>query len=148
MKFTTPLALAAIASSASAHTIFSSVNGGKHGDGVRVPSYNGPISDVSSNDIVCNGGPNPTQKTSTVITLQAGSSAQLLWRHTPGNGDNVIDASHKGPVMGYLKKVSDAKTDSGVGGGWFKVSQLPSCFCQPQAVQEYPEQMEADHTLQ
>lgn len=24
--------------------------------------------------------------------------------------------------MAYLKKVSDAKTDSGVGNGWFKVS--------------------------
>jgi len=25
--------------------------------------------------------------------------------------------------MAYMKKVSDAKTDSGVGGGWFKVSR-------------------------
>jgi lytic cellulose monooxygenase (C4-dehydrogenating) len=29
----------------------------------------------------------------------------------------------KGPVMAYLKKVTDAKTDSGVGGGWFKISE-------------------------
>jgi hypothetical protein len=119
MKFSTPL-LFAIATSA--HTIFVSVNGGKVGDGVRVPSYDGPINDVSSNDIVCNGGPNPTTKTSTVITLQAGSTATLTWRHTLTSGDNdIIDASHKGPVMAYLKKVSDAKSDSGVGGGWFKV---------------------------
>ncbi|KAH7345852.1 glycoside hydrolase [Pyrenochaeta sp. MPI-SDFR-AT-0127] len=124
MKLSTPLVLAAAASSASAHTIFSSVNGGKHGDGVRVPSYNGPISDVSSNDIVCNGGPNPTTKTSTVITLQAGSTASLLWRHMPGTtSENVVDASHKGPVMAYLKKVSDATTDTGIGGGWFKIQQ-------------------------
>jgi hypothetical protein len=119
MKFTAPLLLA---TSASAHTIFLSLNGGGIGDGVRVPTYDGPINDVTSNDIVCNGGPNPTAKTSTVITVQAGSTATLTWRHTLTSGpDDVIDSSHKGPVMAYLKKVSDAKSDSGVGGGWFKV---------------------------
>jgi hypothetical protein len=81
-----------------------------------------PIQDVTSNDIVCNGGPNPTAKTNTVITVQAGSTATLTWRHTLDSGPNdVIDSSHKGPVMAYLKKVSDAKTDSGIGNGWFKV---------------------------
>jgi hypothetical protein len=116
MKFTTPLLFA---TAASAHTIFLSVNGGKVGDGVR----------VTSNDIVCNGGPNPTAKTSTVITLQAGSTAQLTWRHTLTSGaDDIIDASHKGPVMAYLKKVSDAKSDTGIGGGWFKVRNTFSVF--------------------
>lgn len=115
MKFSAPILLAA---SASAHTIMVSVNGGAAGDGVRVPSYDGPINDVTSNSIVCNGSPNPTSKTNTVITVQAGSTAKLLWRH--GSND-VIDSSHKGPVMAYLKKVSDAKTDTGIGGGWFKV---------------------------
>ena len=112
----------ALATAASAHTIMVSVNSNPVGSGVRVPSYDGPINSVTSNDIVCNGGPNPTQKTDTVITLQAGSTATLTWRHTltSGPGD-VIDSSHKGPVMAYLKKVGDAKTDSGVGGGWFKV---------------------------
>ena len=41
MKLSTPLVLAAAATSASAHTIFVSVNGGAVGDGVRVPSYDG-----------------------------------------------------------------------------------------------------------
>jgi hypothetical protein len=41
MKFSTSLAIAAVASSASAHTIFTSLNGGAVGDGVRVPSYDG-----------------------------------------------------------------------------------------------------------
>lgn len=41
MKFTSSLALAAAASSASAHTIFLSLNGGAVGDGVRVPEYDG-----------------------------------------------------------------------------------------------------------
>ncbi|CAN9285119.1 unnamed protein product [Alternaria alternata] len=124
MKLSTSLVLAAAATSTSAHTIFLSVNGGAVGDGVRVPTYDGPINDVSSNDIVCNGGPNPTAKTSTVITLQAGSTAKLTWRHTLTSGpSDVIDSSHKGPVMAYMKKVSDAKTDSGIGGGWFKISE-------------------------
>ncbi|KAF2643531.1 hypothetical protein P280DRAFT_447232 [Massarina eburnea CBS 473.64] len=124
MKFTTSLVLAAVASSASGHTIFVSLNDGKVGDGIRVPSYDGPITNVASNDVVCNGGPNPTTATSTVINVAAGSSAKLTWRHTltSGSGD-VIDASHKGPVMAYLKKVSDAKTDSGVGSGWFKIAE-------------------------
>jgi hypothetical protein len=75
-----------------------------------------PITEVTSNDIVCNGGPNPTKSTSTVINVQAGSTAKLTWRHTLTSGpSDVIDASHKGPVMAYLKKVGDAKTDSGVG---------------------------------
>ncbi|KAF2264459.1 hypothetical protein CC78DRAFT_580533 [Lojkania enalia] len=124
MKITTSLALAAAASSASAHTIFVSLNGGAVGDGVRVPSYDGPITEVNSNDIVCNGGPNPTRATSTVITVQAGSQAKLTWRHTLTSGPNdVIDASHKGPVMAYLKKVNDATKDSGVGSGWFKIAE-------------------------
>lgn len=41
MKLSTPLVIAAAASSATAHTIFLSLNGGKVGDGVRVPSYDG-----------------------------------------------------------------------------------------------------------
>lgn len=76
-----------------------------------------PIQDVTSNDIACNGGPNgAVQKTNTVINVQAGSTAKLTWRHTLTSGSNdVIDASHKGPVMAYMKKVSDAKTDAGPG---------------------------------
>ena len=41
MKLSTSLAIAAAASSATAHTIFVSLNGGAVGDGVRVPSYDG-----------------------------------------------------------------------------------------------------------
>lgn len=35
----------------------------------------------------------------------------------------VIDPSHKGPVMAYMKKVSNATTDVGYGDGWFKISE-------------------------
>jgi cellulase len=123
MKFSSSITLAAVASSASAHTIFVSLNDNAVGDGVRVPSYDGPITDVTTDDIVCNGGPNPTTPTSTVIDVQAGSEVTLTWRHTLTSGpEDVIDSSHKGPVMAYMKKVSDAKSDSGIGAGWFKIS--------------------------
>lgn len=114
---------------ASAHTIFSSlevdgVNNGK-GYAVRVPSYNGPIQDVTSSSMACNGDPNPTTPSDKVITVQAGSNVTAIWRYmlsTEGSAPNdVMDSTHKGPTMAYLKKVSDATTDSGVGNGWFKV---------------------------
>jgi cellulase len=34
-----------------------------------------------------------------------------------------MDSSHKGPTIAYLKKVNNATTDSGVGGGWFKIQE-------------------------
>ena len=74
--------------------------------------------------MACNGGANPTTPSSNVLTVQAGSQVSLTWRHTLTSAANdVIDASHKGPVMVYMKKVSDAKSDPGYGGGWFKIQQ-------------------------
>ena len=116
---------------ASAHTIFSSleVNGVNSGigQGVRVPSYNGPIEDVTSNSLACNGPPNPTSPTNKVITVEAGSTVTAVWRYmlsTTGTAPNdIMDSSHKGPTMAYLKKVSDATTDLGVGDGWFKIQE-------------------------
>ncbi|KAK4185454.1 glycoside hydrolase [Podospora australis] len=128
MKVLAPVLLA---TAASAHTIFSSLEvGGVNqgvGQGVRVPSYNGPIEDVLSNSIACNGNPNPTQSTSKVITVQAGQTVTAIWKYmlsTTGTAPNdVMDSSHKGPILAYLKKVNDATTDSGVGGGWFKIQE-------------------------
>lgn len=128
MKVLAPL-LAATA--VSAHTIFSSleVGGVNHGvgNGVRVPSYNGPIEDVTSNSLACNGAPNPTTPTSTIINVNAGDTVSAIWRYmlsSTGSAPNdVMDSTHKGPTLAYLKKVSNAATDSGVGGGWFKIQE-------------------------
>ncbi|KAK3994810.1 glycoside hydrolase [Cladorrhinum sp. PSN332] len=128
MKVLAPIVLA---SAASAHTIFTSleVGGVNHGtgNGVRVPSYNGPVEDVTSNSLACNGPPNPTSPTSTVITVQAGQDVTAIWRYmlsTTGSAPNdIMDSTHKGPTLAYLKKVSNAATDSGVGGGWFKIQE-------------------------
>ncbi|KAH7413051.1 putative endo-beta-1,4-glucanase D [Cadophora sp. MPI-SDFR-AT-0126] len=134
MKFQNTLPAAAVLSVASAHTIFVQLTAGGVTNavsyGIRTPTYDGPITDVLSNDIACNGGPNPTMSSDKVINVKAGETVKATWRHTltstplfSNPARNVIDASHKGPVMAYMKKVTDAKTDSGIGGGWFKISQ-------------------------
>jgi cellulase len=127
MKFSTSVVAAAALSAASAHTIMTQiVAGGVEygvGVGIRVPSYDGPIQDVTSNDVACNGGPNPTTPTDKVIEVKAGETVKTYWRHTlTSTSSDVVDPSHKGPVMAYMKKVTDAKTDTGIGGGWFKIS--------------------------
>ncbi|KAH6720867.1 putative endo-beta-1,4-glucanase D [Leptodontidium sp. MPI-SDFR-AT-0119] len=128
MKFQSALSAAVAFSAASAHSIFVQLTAGGVTNpvsyGIRTPSYDGPITDVLSNDIACNGGPNPTMSSDKVINVKAGETVKATWRHTlTSAADDVIDASHKGPVMAYMKKVTDATTDSGIGGGWFKISQ-------------------------
>jgi len=128
MKLQIIISLASFLSVGSTHSIFVQLESGgtTHavGEGIRVPSYDGPITNVLSNDVACNGGPNPTTASSKVIDVTAGSTVQAIWRHTLTSGsDDVIDASHKGPVIAYLKKVGDSTTDVGYGAGWFKISE-------------------------
>ncbi|KAL2060776.1 hypothetical protein VTL71DRAFT_9418 [Oculimacula yallundae] len=124
MKFQSTFSAAAVISAASAHTIFVQLAAGGVTNpvryGIRAPDYDGPITDVLSNDIACNGGPNPTKPSDNVINVKAGETVKATWRHT---ATDVIDPSHKGPVMAYMKKVTNAKTDSGIGDGWFKISE-------------------------
>ncbi|KAF8600433.1 hypothetical protein BDV93DRAFT_588247 [Ceratobasidium sp. AG-I] len=119
---------------ASAHTIFQElyVNGvsAGHNVGIRVPSYNGPITDVTSNDIICNGGPNPivTPYDKTVISVPAGATITHEWHHggsgpDPTDSADPIDASHLGPVMVYLAKVPDATQETVTGLQWFKIAE-------------------------
>ncbi|KAK3954075.1 glycosyl hydrolase family 61-domain-containing protein [Pseudoneurospora amorphoporcata] len=122
------LSLLAAASAASAHTIFVQLEAGGTtypvSHGIRTPSYDGPITDVTSNDLACNGGPNPTTPSDKIITVNAGSTVKAIWRHTLTSGaDDVMDASHKGPTLAYLKKVNNALTDTGIGNGWFKIQE-------------------------
>lgn len=128
MRISSSFVAATALSAASAHTIMTQLisNGVENGVGVgiRDPTYDGPITDVTSEYVACNGGPNPTTPSSTVIDVTAGSTVQVYWRHTlDSDSTDVIDASHKGPVMAYMKKVTDAATDTGVGEGWFKISE-------------------------
>ncbi|KAH8833368.1 glycoside hydrolase [Flagelloscypha sp. PMI_526] len=125
------LSLALVASCVSAHTIFQQVyvNGVDQGrlQGVRYPSYNGPITDVTSNDLICNGGPNPlvTPLSTKIITAPAGAQVTAQWHNTltSNTGDNPdpIDSSHKGPILTYLAKVDSALQTNITGLKWFKI---------------------------
>ena len=130
MKTSGILAGVASASLASAHTIMVQLQSGGVTNpvsyGIRTPSYDGPITDVTSNDLACNGGPNPTTPSDKIIQVTAGSTVQGIWRHTLTSGaDDVMDASHLGPTLAYMKKVSDATTDVGYGSGWYAISVIP-----------------------
>ncbi|KAK7747796.1 hypothetical protein SLS62_008832 [Diatrype stigma] len=120
---------AACAGLASGHTIFVQLEAdgttNPISQGVRTVSYDGPISDVSTNSLACNGPPNDAPKaTDAVIEVKAGSTVNAIWRHTLTSGpEDVMDPSHLGPTIAYLKKVDDATTDSGVGDGWFKIQE-------------------------
>ncbi|KAJ3491709.1 hypothetical protein NLI96_g527 [Meripilus lineatus] len=126
------ISLAILATSAYAHSIFQEVyvNGVDQGhiNGIRVPDYDGPIMDVTSNDIICNGGINPYHQPMSqfVINAAAGSQVTAEWHHTlngadPSDSADPIDASHKGPVMVYLAKVPSALQTTVTGLQWFKI---------------------------
>ncbi|KIJ64532.1 carbohydrate-binding module family 1 protein [Hydnomerulius pinastri MD-312] len=125
-------ALAAWAAVASAHSIFQElyVNGVDQGHltGIRVPDYDGPIMDVTSNDLICNGGINPYHQpiSQAIITVPAGSPVTAEWHHTlagadPSDSADPIDPSHKGPVMAYLAQVNNATQTDVTGLQWFKI---------------------------
>ncbi|KAI0688896.1 glycosyl hydrolase family 61-domain-containing protein [Earliella scabrosa] len=130
--FASLLVATALATSAFAHSIFQElhVNGVSQGHmvGIRVPDYDGPITDVSSNDIICNGGINPYHQpiSKTVIPVTAGAQVTAEWHHTlqganPSDSSDPIDPSHKGPVMAYLAKVNNATDLNVTGLKWFKI---------------------------
>lgn len=74
--------------------------------------------------MTCNGGPNPLVVVSSkVATVAAGSQITLQWGHTLDSDFNtgmIIDASHNGPIMAYMAKVSSA-TGTPPKNGWFKI---------------------------
>lgn len=68
---------------------------------MRLPSYDGPITDVTATEMACNGGPNPLVKISSdVASVPAGAQITLQWGQTLDSDFDtglIIDASHKGP---------------------------------------------------
>nr|AAT64005.1 endoglucanase II [Volvariella volvacea] len=124
--------LVLLAQSVAAHTIFQElhVNGVSQGhiNGIRVPDYDGPITDVTSNDIICNGGINPYHQpiSTTIINVPAGAQVTAEFHHTlqganPSDSSDPIDSSHKGPILAYLAKVDNALTPNVTGLKWFKI---------------------------
>ncbi|KAF1358642.1 hypothetical protein EJ07DRAFT_122808 [Lizonia empirigonia] len=82
--------------------------------------------------MACNGAPNTGFRTpNMVVDVNAGDEVTGAWLHTltstgpDSSADNkVIDSSHKGPVMVYMKKVDSAlkNPSAGPGNGWFKIA--------------------------
>jgi cellulase len=104
--------------------------------------------DVTSNDLVCNGGINPYHQpvSDAVIDVPAGAQVTAEWHHTldgadPNDTADPIDSSHKGPVLAYLwviffvlltqivdhvvlydsAKIPDATQTDVTGLQWFKI---------------------------
>lgn len=128
---TSILSLGAFVVSVSAHAFFHTgyVNDVSQGHlfGVRAPSSNSPIQDVSSSAITCNS-PLYQPISTDVIEIAPGDKFGMQWNHnlagpTAGDGDDPIASSHKGPVIVYMAKVDDASTDDGSGLSWFKVAE-------------------------
>ncbi|KAI1814232.1 glycoside hydrolase family 61 protein [Poronia punctata] len=127
MKLSSVTALA-FAAAAEAHCIFQEVlvNGQGQGSlvGLRAPSDNNPVTDVTSQDIICQKQGTTSDK---VIEVNAGDDIGAYFGHViggeqfPNDPDNPIAPSHKGPLTAWLAKVDDAATTSKTGLSWFKI---------------------------
>ncbi|KAH9882631.1 hypothetical protein J1614_000867 [Plenodomus biglobosus] len=139
---------------ASAHTIFTQLHvngvGQGHTKGIRVPVADirrvthahlqrfyslcrwyltglRPITDVTSNDMICNGGqPQSAENTFAKGHHQPGDKLSAEWHHTldskpETDKDDPIDPGHLGPIMVYLAKVDNALTTQVTGLKWFKI---------------------------
>jgi len=126
--------LPALFAPALGHTIFTTlwVNGVSQGalNGVRYPTYDGPVTDVTSDSLICNGDPNPlvTPFSQTIIDVPAGATIEHEWHHTltstmATDDQDPIDPSHLGPIMVYLAKVPSALTTTVTGLSWFKIAE-------------------------
>ncbi|KAF1994841.1 lytic polysaccharide monooxygenase [Amniculicola lignicola CBS 123094] len=127
------LVTCSLLTAASAHTIFTQlwVNGVAQGHtkGIRVPTYDGPITDVTSENVICNGGGINALRTplpKDIINVKAGDKLTAEWHHTleskpETDKSDPIDPGHLGPIMVYLAKVDDALTTKLTGLKWFKI---------------------------
>jgi len=124
------LSLCLFAVYANAHTYVWSVwvNGVDQGtgNGVRLPAYNGPMSDggyanspvrdLTMPEMACNVmGEIPNNAT---IQAAPGDVVTLEWHHNFRNSsDDIIDASHKGSGLVYIS------SDPPVGDSWLKIQE-------------------------
>lgn len=132
MKFTatTAAALLACASTAQAHSMLqwfwpTNTLAGSTQSCVRQVPNNFPVEDVTSASMACNV--NGNVPASTVCGVTAGSTVKVEWHHVSRaqkGGDDPIASSHKGPIISYLAKVSDAGSVTNVASlDWFKIQE-------------------------
>ncbi|KAI5926471.1 glycosyl hydrolase family 61-domain-containing protein [Camillea tinctor] len=123
MHFNTLAVAATLAATVSAHTRVYSiwVNGVDQGDGrstyIRSPPSNSPVKDLSSADLVCNvNGGTPG---SAFVTAAAGDTLTFEWYHD-NRGDDIIDGSHKGPIITYIAPYTETNGASAI---WTKIDE-------------------------
>jgi cellulase len=121
MKFATLIpVVAAMVSTVSAHsTVYGLwVNGAFQGDGrnnyIRSPPSNTPVKDFEKTDINCNVNNRAVAKS---VNVKAGDTIDIEWHHD-NRGDDIIDLSHKGPVLVYIAEASS----NGNGAVWTKIA--------------------------
>ncbi|KAF1852204.1 carbohydrate-binding module family 1 protein [Cucurbitaria berberidis CBS 394.84] len=82
--------------------------------GIRMPPSNSPVTDVTSNDIVCNVK-NPNAGAVATVAAKEGDKIKVQWDQS----------GHPGPITHFLfGPVDDAATATGVGAGWIKIDEL------------------------
>ncbi|KAL5598294.1 uncharacterized protein BROUX77_006128 [Berkeleyomyces rouxiae] len=125
MHFTKSSVFSAIsmASVVSAHTtLFSAwINDVDQGDGrnvyIRSPPNNNPVKDLTSPDLVCNvnGGKAGTG----FVSAAAGDKVTFEWYHD-NRGDDILAASHKGPIVTYIAEYTETNGASAI---WSKIAE-------------------------
>ena len=113
----------AFATGVSAHSHMYSVwvNGVDQGDGrnvyIRSPPNNSPVKDLASAALACNVNGGKTG--SSFVQASAGDTLTFEWYHD-NRGDDIIAASHKGPVITYIAPYTEGNGAESI---WTKVAE-------------------------
>ncbi|KAI0396272.1 glycoside hydrolase [Xylariaceae sp. FL0594] len=82
--------------------------------GIRMPPSNSPVTDVTSNDIICNVGGTSSGASVKTVAVKAGDTIKVQWD----------SSTHPGPITHMLYgPVDSAAKATGIGAGWFKIDE-------------------------
>ena len=83
--------------------------------GIRMPPSNSPVTDVTSDDIVCNVNGAKVPSGVETVAANEGDTIKVQWDQS----------GHPGPITHMLYgPVDDASQATGIGAGWFKIDEL------------------------
>lgn len=83
---------------------------------INTATRNDPIKDLTSPNLACNAaGGTPAPQ---FVSAAAGDTVQFEWYHNTRN-DDIIDASHKGPIQVYIAPYTETNAASGI---WTKIA--------------------------
>lgn len=132
MKISCMVMISTLLGLVASHAIFQkmSVNYVDQGQlkGIRAPAHNNPLQKVNDPDFACNKY--IVYDDANVIWVPAGARVGAWWGHViggaqiPNDPDHPIARSHKGPIMVYLARVSNAASSPSTGLKWFKIAEL------------------------